>query len=435
MKVCVFGLWHLGCVTAACLAELGITVIGLDFDETVISTLKNSKAPIHEPWLNELIKKNLNTTISFSSDPALALREADYLWVTFDTPVDTEDNADTQYVISSIEKLYKYFSTDIKVIISSQMLVGSTNKLRTDYNNNYVKNNVSFCYSPENLRLGNAINIFMNPDRIIIGADDIDRSKYEGLFLKISNNLEWMGIESAEMTKHAINAFLATSVVFANEIAAICEYVGADAKEVERGLKTEQRIGKKAYVAPGSAISGGTLNRDIMFLDKLANGCGLQVPLLKGVRTSNDLHKMWAKNKALEMLGDLNGKNIGILGLTYKPGTDTLRRSLSIELCKELFLNKAIIYAYDPLVKTLDGEYSHFIKLREDVSQVFIGADCVILCTEWNDFKYCLSELNINKMKNKIVIDCCGFMLEEAKKLKGNLKYIALGSRQNEASR
>jgi len=430
MKVCVFGLWHLGCVTAACLAELGIPVIGLDFDETVISGLRNSIAPISEPGLNELIKKNLNTIITFTSDPALALKEADYLWVTFDTPVDSEDNADTQYVIGSIEKLYKYFSTNINVIVSSQMLVGSTNKLRTDYYSNYVRNNVSFCYSPENLRLGNAINIFMNPDRIIIGADEIDRSKYESLFLKIGNNLEWMSIESAEMTKHAINAFLATSVVFANEIAAICEYVGADAKEVERGLKTEQRIGKKAYVAPGSAIAGGTLNRDIMFLDKLANSCGLQVPLLKGVRTSNDLHKMWAKNKALEMLGDLNGKNIGILGLTYKPGTDTLRRSLSIELCKELFLNKAIIYAYDPLVKKLDEEYHSFIQLKDDVSQVFIDTNCVILCTEWNDFKYCLSESNINMMTNKIVIDCNGFMFEEAKKLKGGLKYITFGSSQ-----
>jgi UDPglucose 6-dehydrogenase len=431
MKVCVFGLWHLGCVTAACLAELGISVIGLDFDETVINGLRNSIAPIHEPGLNELINKNLNTFISFTTDPALALKETDYLWVTFDTPVDNEDNADTQYVINTTENLFNYFKMGLKIIISSQLLVGSTNKLRIEYNKHYEKSNVSFCYSPENLRLGKAIDIFMNPDRIVIGADDIDRDKYECLFSKISRRLEWMSIESAEMTKHSINAFLAVSAVFANEIATICEFVGADAKEVERGLKTEQRIGNKAYVAPSSAISGGTLKRDIMFLGNLANKYNFQAPLIKSIGISNDLHKMWAKNKALQILGSLSGKNIGILGLTYKPGTDTLRRSLSVELCKELFLSDAVICAYDPLVKKLDEEYCDFINLTSNITQVFNNADCVILCTEWNDFKNCLNQQNINIMRNKIIIDCNGFMFEEATKYEDCLNYVSFGRKHN----
>jgi len=431
MKVCVFGLWHLGCVTAACLAELGIPVIGLDFDEKIVTGLKNSIAPIHEPGLDELLKKNTETFISFTTDPAFALKEADYLWVTIDTPVDNEDNADTQYVITSVKKLFKYFKTGIKVIISSQLPVGSTNALRTDYGNYSEKDIASFCYSPENLRLGKAIAIFMNPDRIVIGADDVDRDRYECLFSKISKRLEWMSIESAEMTKHAINAFLAVSAVFANEIATICEYVGADAKEVERGLKTEQRIGNKAYVAPSSAISGGTLKRDIMFLNNLANNYNFQAPLLKSVGISNDLHKMWAKNTALQILGSLDGKNIGILGLTYKPETDTLRRSLSVELCKELFLDNAVIWAYDPSIKKLDEEYNKFINLTNDVPQVFNNADCVILCTEWNDFKNCLNQSNVNIMRNKVIIDCNGFMFEEAKKYENCLDYVTFGRKRN----
>jgi len=431
MKVCVFGLWHLGCVTAACLAELGITVVGLDFDEKIVAGLKDSEAPIYEPGLSELIKKNLNTSISFTTDPVLALNEAHYLWVTLDTPVDSEDNADTQYVITSIKNLFKHFKQGLKIIISSQLPVGSTNKLKAEYNKYCQKSNVSFCYSPENLRLGKAINIFMNPDRIVIGADESDRNKYECLFLKISKRLEWMGIESAEMTKHAINSFLAVSAVFANEIATICEYVDADAKEVERGLKTEQRIGNQAYVAPSSAISGGTLKRDIVFLNNLAIDYDFQIPLLKSVGISNDLHKMWAQKKVLQILGSLNGKNIGILGLTYKPETDTLRRSLAVELCKELFMHDAVIWAYDPSIKKLNEEYGNFINLANNISQVFNSADCVILCTEWKDFKNCLNQSNINIMRNRIVIDCNGFMLEEAKKYEDCLKYISFGRKRN----
>jgi len=427
MKVCVFGLWHLGCVTAACLAELGIEVVGLDFDEKTVSKLKKSIAPIFEPGLNELISKNLNINLTFTTDLTSALKDADYLWITFDTPVDDQDNADVSYILDSTEKVFECFNTNIKIIISSQVPVGSTRRLIDSYNESVNKRNVKFCYSPENLRLGKAIDIFLQPDRIVIGSELNDRDEYEKLFSKISKDLVWMSIESAEVTKHAINAFLATSATFANEIATICEHVSADAKEVEIGLKTEQRIGVRAYVAPGSAIAGGTLNRDIVFLNKLASEFNFSASLLNGVKVSNDSHKMWAKYKASQQLGGVQGKNIGILGLTYKPGTDTLRRSLAIEICNELHSEGATIKAFDPSIKKIEDTNLDFIELMENTSKVFSDADCVILCTEWSDFKNCLDRDNIDTMSNRLVIDCNGFMLNTAKRHTEDLQYITFG--------
>ncbi len=199
-------------------------------------------------------------------------------------------------------------------------------------------------YSPENLRLGKAIQVFENPDRIVIGVRKRqDIALISPIFSSISDRLEWMGIASAEITKHAINAFLAISIVFADEIAALCESVGADALEVERGLKTEERIGQKAYVKPGSAFAGGTLARDINFLIKIGEEHKRINYLFEAVRESNAHHKDWAKRKCMEYLKDLKGRAITVLGLTYKPGTGALRRSWSVELCKWLNSQGAII--------------------------------------------------------------------------------------------
>src|SRR5262249_19142379 len=217
------------------------------------------------------------------------------------------------------------------VLVSSQLPVGSTARLAA------MAPRLRFACSPENLRLGKAIEVFTKPDRVIVGVRDMEtRILLAQLFAPITSQLEWMTIESAEMTKHAINAFLAVSVTFANELASVCERVGADAKEVERGLKTESRIGPKAYLAPGAAFAGGTLARDVAFLTELGARHGLVLPLLGGVRPSNDAHQQWARRRLEDRLGSLAGATVAVWGLTYKPGTDTLRRSAAIELCRSL---------------------------------------------------------------------------------------------------
>jgi UDPglucose 6-dehydrogenase len=280
------------------------------------------------------------------------------IWVAYDTPVDEEDHADVNYVVERVSRLFPYLETGQEVLISSQLPVGTSRHLETLFAQARPGVDVSFSYSPENLRLGKAISVFTQPDRVVIGVrTEKSREVFARLLAPFTDHIEWMSVESAEMTKHALNAFLATSVTFINEIASICERVGADAKEVERGLKSESRIGPKAYLGPGGAFAGGTLARDIAFLTDLGQQNGLPMHLVPAVRASNDAHKHWPRRRLVDLLGDLRGKTIAVWGLTYKAGTDTLRRSSAIELCQWLREQGASVQAHDPAVKQLPEQH------------------------------------------------------------------------------
>ena len=426
MKICVFGLWHLGSVTAACLAKIGHQVIGLDFHLEIINDFLKGRSPVFEPGLDELILDGIqNGTLDFTNDVKKALQDADALWVTFDTPVNDQDEADTSFVIQNFEKISKNVENNTLIIFSSQIPVGCTRRIYQNFKKESPNKSCFFSYSPENLRLGNAINVFLNPDRIVIGTLPEEREKFLSLFKTISERLEWMSFESSEMTKHAINAFLATSVAFANEIATICEKVGAQAKEVERGLKTEERIGNKAYLSPGSAFSGGTLGRDVRFLQKIGDDVNLPSYLLHGVTESNDYHKTWIQRKCLELFGDLSGKRIHVLGLTYKPGTNTLRRSLSVELCKWLDEQGSDVTAFDPVITEIPMELSRIFDLSTDIYDTIGSSDCIIVGTEWPQFK----ELNLEKIQDldkKVIIDPTGFLEKFFIELQ-TMRYYSVG--------
>jgi UDPglucose 6-dehydrogenase len=426
MKICVFGLWHLGSVISACLAESGHLVTGLDYNKTVIENLQDAKAPISEPGLNELLRVQIRENhLRFSNDPEVALHDAEVLWIAFDTPVDDQDNADVAYIEKNIESIECYIKSGTKIVVSSQVPVGFTKHLEDSFNNKYPEMTIFLAYSPENLRLGKAISTFLNPDRIVIGTHPDQKECFSPLFLSLSEHLEWMSIESAEMTKHAINAFLATSICFANEISTLCEYVGADAKEIERGLKTEQRIGPKAYVSPGSAFAGGTLARDVRFIKKLGSIHNLPLPLINSVQVSNDYHKTWVRRKCLETLGPLKGKRIVVWGLTYKPGTDTLRRSLSVELCTWLYDKGAIITAFDPAVKTISPELEEKIILADTIHSSVNNQDCLIIATEWPEFQKLDKEI-ISKMSTMVILDPNGFIENPLDNI-GNNRYFSVG--------
>lgn len=426
MRICVFGLWHLGSVTSACLAKLGHTVIGLDFNSGVIKDLQNARAPISEPGLNELIHDCIRKkTLRFTTDPSLALKDAEVLWIAFDTPVDEQDNADVHYIEKNFDAVAKIVNGGTKIIISSQVPVGYTQYQQNHFCDNYPGKKNYFAYSPENLRLGKSIKTFLEPDRIIIGIHPHEKEIFFPLFSSISQRLEWMSVESAEMTKHAINAFLATSVCFANEVATLCEYVGANAKEVERGLKTEERIGPKAYLSPGNAFSGGTLARDIRFLQKLGKTNHLPVHLINSVMMSNDFHKTWIQRKCFETMGDLKGKAISVWGLTYKPGTNTLRRSLSVELCQWLKDQGAEVTAFDPAIKELPPELQQIFSLSKDIKNSVESAECIILSTEWPVFQK-IDKETITNMRGKIIIDPNGF-IENTIGNAQNMQYFAVG--------
>ena len=378
MKVCVFGLWHLGAVTAACLAFLGHDVVGLDDDASTVARLNAGEPPLHEPGLTELLRKGLDKgNLRFTNDARDAVKGARVLWVTFDTPVDDDDRADVDFVVSRVQSLFEHLDKGTLIIVSSQLPAGTVLKLEAA-----ARGQFAFASVPENLRLGKAIEVFLRPDRVVVGVrTKEDRAVIEELLAPLQAPIEWMSVESAEMTKHALNAFLATSVAFINEIAVVCEQVGADAQEVARGLKSDARIGPRAYLGPGAAFAGGTLARDIEFLKSR-----YELPLIAAVKTSNDRHKGWVKRKIESVLTPLRGLTIAIWGLTYKPGTDTLRRSSSVELCKWLLERGVHVNAHDPMVHSLPEELSQ-IQLFPDAAEAVREADGLVVATEWPDYK------------------------------------------------
>jgi len=404
MKVCVYGLWHLGSVTAACLAKAGHEVVGVDENPQTVEGLKGGRAPLLEPGLDDLLQQGINAgTLSFSSDRAAAVRGASVLWITFDTPVDDADQADVQFVTSRIAATLDELDPNTLVIVSSQLPAGSIRTLE----NATQRRDISFACLPENLRLGKAIDVFMNPDRVVAGVrNERDRDLVQSLLEPITARIEWMRVESAEMTKHAVNAFLALSVSFINELATLCEHTGADAKEVERGLKSEARIGPKAYLSPGGAFAGGTLARDISFLTKLGEQAGLVPPLIASVHTSNDLHKGWTRRKLEAVLGSLQGRTVAVWGLTYKVGTDTLRRSSAIELCRWLHAQGARVRGHDPAVKTLPPELEPVLGLQETAAEAIDGADALVVETQWPDYR----KMDLNPPGRLIVLDTNRFL-------------------------
>lgn len=414
MKICVFGLWHLGSVTSACLASKGFNVTGLDSKKKTIDNLKQGKAPLFEPGLDDLLKSGLrDKNLDFTTDKEEAVKKSEVVWVTFDTPVDEDDKADVEFVENEIRSIFPFLKNDTDVLISSQLPVGSTSKLKQEYQKLYPGNRVSFFYSPENLRLGKAIDAFTNPERIVAGAENTaGRERIDKILNAFCDRIEWMSVESAEMSKHALNSFLATSVTFINELAGICEEVGANAREVERALKSESRIGPGAYLKPGAAFAGGTLARDIQFLTDIGEKFNIPTHLLSAVQASNNEHKNWAKRKLKSMLGSLAGKTISVLGLTYKPGTDTLRRSESVELCKWIYGEGGLVLAHDPAVKRLPDELNNVIGLCREIESALKDSSAVVIGTEWKEYKKINADEIISQMKKSIIIDPAGFLAE-----------------------
>lgn len=428
MKVCVQGLWHLGSVTAACLAAVGHDVVGLDADQKTIDGLNQGKAPLFEPGLDDLLQAGIaNGRLRFTTNINDAAADAEVLWVAFDTPVDDEDRADVEFVLNQIKGVLPVLADEAVVLVSSQMPVGSIRKLETFVCENLPNKQLSFACSPENLRLGKALDVFLKPDRIVVGVRAEEaRCKLEKLLLPVTDRIEWMSVESAEMTKHAINAFLATSVTFANEIASICELVGADAKEVERGLKTEMRIGPKAYLSPGGPFAGGTLARDIEFLGVASRAKHLATPLLSSVRASNDEHKNWVRRKLLERFPELKGVTVAIWGLTYKPGTDTLRRSLAVELCDWLIEQGATVHVHDPVVRQLPEHWSGRVINHSRALDAVAGVDVLVIGTEWPEFRQTAAGLLSAASPNLVVIDANRHLQTAAASL--GLAYVAVGT-------
>lgn len=425
MKVVVVGLWHLGCVTAACCAE-HFNVVGLDFEAENIANLNSGRAPVSEPGLDDLIQRGLESgKLSFTTNQKDALENADILWVCFDTPVDENDVPDNDFVLHQIESCLSDLKPSATVLISSQLPAGTCRQLKQKH----IEQGLFFACNPENLRLGKALEIFRNPDRVVIGVQDNHaREILETLFAPFAGDrVIWMTTQSAEMTKHAINAFLALSVTFANEIARLCESVGANAREVELGLRSESRIGPKAYIRPGSAFAGGTLARDVMTLTNIARDHHESAELLAAVVRSNDAHKTWALRRLEAIFKDLNAITVAVLGLTYKSGTNTLRRSGAVETCLKLLERGARVQCYDPMVKALPNELGA-ATICQSLHEAVRWADAAIIATEWPEIKDANWLALIPLMKESpVILDANRFLNLKADALAG-VRYFVVGS-------
>jgi UDPglucose 6-dehydrogenase len=430
MKVSVAGLWHLGTVSAACLASADHEVVGYDRNAEVISELNQQRAPLFEPGLDKLLAQGFASKKLKFSQQQESITDSKIILIAYDTPVDADDRANVDFVMEEIIRLFPYIPDNALLLISSQLPVGSTTELCNLYKQQHPNKNVSFAYTPENLRLGNAIAVFTKPDRIVIGIQqESDKNLLIQLFKPFTENIIWMSVESAEMTKHAINAFLATSVAFANELANLCEYVGANASEVERGLKSEARIGPKAYLKAGNAFAGGTLARDVFYLTKIGQKHTQPTQLFSAVINSNITHKQWSQKKLQAILGDLKNKTIAVLGLTYKPHTNTLRRSAAIETCSWLKQQGAIINAFDPAITALPGELAEFINIKSSIQDALNNTHAALISTECPDFLSLTARDFVTCMKQPIIVDIGGFLCKQLDE-DPSINYFCVGRKK-----
>lgn len=409
MRVCVLGLGHLGVITAAGLAAVGHEVVGLGTpDEAALLT--RGEAPVVEPGLDALLAGP-----RWSADQSAALAGADVLWLALDTPVDDDDRADVEAVLERFAEAAPHAAAGSLVVVSSQLPVGTVARLEATWPA------LAFACVPENLRLGAAVRSFLEPERIVVGVrGEAQRDRLSALLTPLSNCLEWMSVESAELVKHALNAFLATSIAFTNEIAAVCQLAGGDAKEVERGLRSDPRVGPRAYVAPGPPFAGGTLARDVRYLID----CRPVSVLLPAVLASNDAHKTWVRDTVAAAVGELTRRTVAVWGLSYKPESDSVRRSESVALCAWLAGHGALVRAHDPAVRKVPGLTATLCETPLDAAA---GAHALVVATEWREYREVGPDEVVGRMIEPLVVDPGRFLADTLGRDR-RIRYLAVGA-------
>ena len=403
MKIFVQGLWHCGTVISASLAYLNHDVLAFDENKKTVNNLKRNKTPIYEPGLNLILKENIKKNKITFTNNLNKVNFAKVIWITYDTPVNSDDKAEISKITFKIKDTLKKTKSGKFIIVSSQLPVGTIRQLEL-YSQKVLKKKFHFLCCPENLRLGSAVNSFINSERLIIGyRHELARKKLTGFFKSISKNLLWMKIESAEMTKHAINSFLASSISFINEIALISEQTNANAYEVEEGLRSEPRIGRNAFISPGAPFSGGTLGRDLNYLNDISQKLKIKTNLINSINVSNKNHKKWVFGKLDQIIKKNKIRKVCLWGLTYTNNTDTLRRSYPIEIAKWLKDKDIDTYAYDSKVKSFPSEIKKIIKINKSIFSNLKKIDVLIINNKSEEFLK-VSEKKIKKLNKKLII-------------------------------
>jgi len=400
MKIVVQGMSHLGLVTIAGLSELGNNIIAYSYNKDEISELKKFKLPILEPGLNKLIKKNLLKKKIYFTSETRDFKNCEILWYCLDSPINENDIADTKYIIDEILKTIKESKNFKYLFISSQIPLGTIKLIEKKISK--IRRSLKISYIPENLRLGKALKVFLKPDRIIVGLEKnnkLQKKIIKKIFNRINKKIIFVSNPAAEMIKHSINGFLALSITYINEIANICTKYKINPKEIELGLKSESRIGTKSYLSPGNAFGGGTLARDVKFLNIISKKNYLRNNIISNILKSNNNTKNKIKSLFNKKKFKLNTK-ILILGLTYKEGTSSISRSESLNFLKWLIKKKyKNIFIHDPLIKTLKNLEHYFI---EDYVEVAKSSDIILMFYKQNYYK---NLFNIINKRKKIIYD------------------------------
>ena len=383
MKVAVIGLWHQGVVGAACLADLGYDVLAADTDRERVDRLTEGKAPLYEPGLDELLRRGLDSRrLQFTTDLSAAVRGRPNILLMFDTPVDDNDDSDLGEIRAAVSAIAPHLEPDAVILVTAQVPVGTCDEIQQ-------MTRRAVAYIPENLQLGQAIERFRTPPLPVVGADDnatLDR--IEALLSSLPVQWQRVSLRTAEMTKHALNSFLAVSICFANELGNLCDEVGADGRRLAEVLRLEPRIGAKARLSPGLGFAGGTLARDMQTLRKLGDRNGIETPLLDGAWVSNQRQNRTVIHKLKQNLGEnLRGRRIAILGLTYKPETSTLRRSAALEIAGELIREGADVWASDPRASRDELSAYPALHFVENPYDAIRQGDSLVLMTPWKQYR------------------------------------------------
>ena len=418
MNITVIGSGYVGLVSGTCFAEMGNHVTCVDIDLVKIEKLNKGVIPIFEPGLETMVLKNVqNKNLFFTTALAKALKKSEIVFIAVGTPMGENGSADLQYVLAVAKSIGQYMQQRLIIVDKSTVPIGTADLVKATIQKELDNRNVSIDFdvvsNPEFLKEGAAIADFMKPDRVVVGVDsDYAEDKMRQLyhpFCMSRDRFIAMDIRSAEMTKYAANAMLATKISFMNEIANICEKVGADANQVRIGIGSDQRIGYK-FIYPGVGYGGSCFPKDVKALTRIAKEHGYNAHLITAVENVNDAQKLVIAKKIVNRFGEnLNGFCFGIWGLAFKPGTDDMREAPAIYVIKELVKRGAQIKAYDP--KAFNEAKEHYLKGIDNIEyavskyEVLKDSDALVLLTEWKEFRSPdFEEIKI-QLKNPIIFD------------------------------
>lgn len=442
MNLTVIGTGYVGLVSGTCFAEMGNNVTCIDVDAKKIENLKKGIIPIYEPGLEAMVKRNFdNKTLHFSTDLKEHLKKCDVAFIAVGTPMGEDGSADLQYVLQVAKEIGMHMQQELIIVDKSTVPVGTADKVSETIQKELENRNALIKFhvvsNPEFLKEGDAISDFMKPDRVVIGSDsdfasEKMRALYSPFFRSSMDRLITMDVRSAEMTKYVANAMLATKISFMNEIANICELVGADVNKVRIGIGSDSRIGY-SFIYPGSGYGGSCFPKDVKALKKTAEVNGYNAKLIGAVEDVNDKQKLVIANKVINKFGnDLTGKTFAVWGLAFKPETDDMREAPAIYIIKKLTELGAKIKAYDP--KAMDEAQHFYLKDTKGVTyfnskyETLKDSDAMILLTEWKEFRSPdFDELKV-QLKQPVIFDGRNQYNDELMNKKG-FEYYQIGKK------